>query len=89
MTTGNSAPANFSQRLIAYAIATLVVVSLLCFVAVIIGTWVGAADDGGFSVGLWPVIITLPLFALPIGMVLTITLLIVSASARAKRERGI
>jgi Ni/Fe-hydrogenase subunit HybB-like protein len=49
----------------AYLIAGLVVVSLASFVAVIVGTAMGAGTEDGFSKGLWPIVLMLPLFALP------------------------
>lgn len=66
----------------AYLIAGLVVLSLASFVAVIIGTAMGAGTENGFSHGLWPTIIMLPLFALPTAMLLTIALLITSSISR-------
>ena len=66
----------------AYLIAGLVVLSLASFVAVIIGTAMGAGTENGFSSGLWPTIIMLPLFALPTAMLLTIALLITSSISR-------
>ncbi|MCU1545818.1 MAG: hypothetical protein JWP30_918 [Homoserinimonas sp.] len=70
----------------AYMIAALVLLSLASFVAVIIGTSVGAGENDGFSQGAWPSIIMLPLFALPVAMILTIALLIVSTVKRSKRN---
>lgn len=66
----------------AYLIAVLVIVSLASFVAVIIGTAMGAGTEDGFSHGLWPTVIMLPLFALPSAMLLTIALLIISSVTR-------
>lgn len=66
----------------AYLIAGLVVLALASFVAVIIGTAMGAGTEDGFSQGLWPTIIMLPLFALPTAMLLTIALLIISNISR-------
>ncbi len=84
----NSAPGsvNRSQRITAYLIAALVVLSLGAFIAVIVGTGLGAGNDDGFSQGLWPVVLMLPLFALPTAMLLTIALLVISAVARGKGQ---
>lgn len=68
-------------------IAGLVILSLASFVAVIIGTAMGAGTEDGFSNGLWPAVIMLPLFALPVAMLLTITLLIVSSVTRRNGNR--
>ena len=68
----------------AYLIAGLVLAALASFVAVIIGTAVGAGAADGFSHGVWPVILMLPLFALPAAMLLTIALLIISGITRSR-----
>lgn len=71
----------------AYLIAGLVLASLASFVAVIAGTAVGAGTDGGFGRGLWPVVIMLPGFALPVAMLLTIALLIISSISRKRGNK--
>jgi Ni/Fe-hydrogenase subunit HybB-like protein len=71
----------------AYLIAGLVILALASFVAVIIGTAMGAGTENGFSQGLWPTIIMLPLFALPTAMLLTIALLIISSISRKNGNR--
>jgi Ni/Fe-hydrogenase subunit HybB-like protein len=71
----------------AYLIAGLVILALASFVAVIIGTAMGAGTENGFSHGLWPTIIMLPLFALPTAMLLTIALLITSNISRRNGKK--
>jgi Ni/Fe-hydrogenase subunit HybB-like protein len=71
----------------AYLIAGLVVVSLASFIAVIVGTAMGAGTEDGFSRGLWPIVLMLPLFALPSAMLLTIALLIISNVSRRSGNR--
>lgn len=68
----------------AYLIAGLVLASLASFVAVIVGTAMGVGTDDGFSHGIWPIVLMLPLFALPAAMVLTFALLIVGAASRRR-----
>lgn len=70
----------------AYLIAVLVVLSLASFIAVIVGTALGAGTDDGFSEGLWPAVLMLPLFALPSAMLLTIALLVISSVTRRKSQ---
>lgn len=70
----------------AYLIAGLVLLSLACFVAMIIGTAVGAGANDGFSQGIWPTVIMLPLLALPAAMLLTLTLLITNAVSRGRNN---
>lgn len=86
VTNGAPASTNRSQRILAYLIAVLVIISLASFVAVIAGTAMGAGGEDGFSSGAWPAVIMLPWFALPLAMLLTITLLVTSAISRSKDQ---
>jgi uncharacterized membrane protein len=72
------------ERILAYLVASAVVLSILAFVAVIVGTAVGVRD---FDEGLWPTVIMLPLLGLPIGFVLMIALLVVSAVRRGRETK--
>ena len=72
----------------AYLIAILVVVSLASFIAVILGTAMGAGVDDGFSQGLWPIVLMAPIFALPAAMLLTIALLIISSVTRKNANKA-
>jgi hypothetical protein len=75
------------ERVLAYAIAALVVLSLIAFIADIAGTASGAAENDGFGHGLWPVVLIFPLVALPLGFVLVITLLVMSFVRRGREAR--
>lgn len=77
---------NRVERVLAYMVAGIIVLSLASFVAVIIATASGL-DPRGFASGVWPVITLLPLIGLPIGFVLIITLLVVSAVRRGRAAR--
>ena len=82
---------NRAERVLAYMFAGVVGVSILAFLAVIIGTAAGAGADDGFSQGVWPFVIMLPWFGLPLGFLLLIALLIVNTvrrSREAKARRG-
>jgi hypothetical protein len=61
--------------------------SILAFLTVIIGTAMGVGDNDGFSQGIWPAVLTLPLFGLPLGFVLIIVLLTVSIARRSREAR--
>ena len=80
-------PASRLQRILAYIIAALVVVSLLCIFAIIIGTWLGAGAAQGSGQGVWPTVIMFPTFALPAAFVLIMVLLFVSLVGRSKQNR--
>nr|WP_218857457.1 hypothetical protein [Leifsonia soli] len=62
-----------------YIVAALVIVSLVCIAAILIGTAAGQFAAQGSGLGLWPTVFFFPLVALPIAFVLIIVLLIVSA----------
>lgn len=67
-------------------IAAMVVLSLLCFAASMIGYATGSIADP--VTGFWSIVIMLPLFALPTAMVLIIVLLVVTGMRRAKENRS-
>jgi Ni/Fe-hydrogenase subunit HybB-like protein len=76
-----------AERILAYMFISVIGVSIAAFIAVMIGTLVGAGADDGFSQGAWPVVLTLPLFGLPIAFLLLIALLIVNGIRRARASR--
>ncbi|MFF1573216.1 hypothetical protein ACFVWR_10745 [Leifsonia sp. NPDC058292] len=76
------------QRILSFIIAALVVVSLLCIVAILIGTAVGGFAQQGSGQGLWPAVFVLPLLALPIAFVLMIILFVLTARSRSKAAKA-
>jgi len=76
-----------AERVLAYMFVAIVGLSILAFIAVMIGTANGAGADDGFSQGVWPVVLTLPLFGLPIAFLLLIALLIVNGVRRSRAGR--
>jgi hypothetical protein len=76
---------NRIESILAVMIVTVIGASLLAFVALLIGTATGAGNDDGFSEGLWPTVILMPLVGLPIGFVLVLALLIINM---VRRSRG-
>jgi hypothetical protein len=73
-----------AERVLAFMIAAAIGLSVICFLAVIIGTAVGVRD---FDSGVWPLVIVLPVVGLPLGLILLITLIIVSGIRRARDAR--
>ena len=65
-------------------VASSVGLSILCIVAVIVGTAVGVKN---FGEGAWPVVIVLPGIGLVIGLVLIIALLVVSSVRRGREAK--
>ena len=88
MTQQTPPPASRLQRILAYIIAALVILSLVCIAAILIGTWAGQFAQQGSGQGLWPTVFFFPLVALPIAFVLIIVLLIVSARRNRALNRA-
>ncbi|OJX72467.1 MULTISPECIES: hypothetical protein [unclassified Leifsonia] len=88
MTQQTPAPASRVQRVLSYIIAALVIVSLVCIAAILIGTAVGGFAQQGSGEGLWPAVFVFPLIALPIAFVLIIALIIVVGRQRSKAAKA-
>lgn len=71
------------QRILAYMVASIIGVSILCFLAIIIGTFSGMTG-AQFGEGLWPVIAWVPYVGLPLGFLLILVLLFLSLRRRSK-----
>ena len=87
MTTQIPHAANRLERILAYMVAAVVGLSILCFLAVIIGTSAGVGDNDGFSAGVWPIVISVPNLGLPLGFLLIIALLVTSAIRRSREAK--
>jgi uncharacterized membrane protein len=88
VTTQPPQSASRIERVLAYMVAAVVGLSILAFVAVLIGTSAGVGNNDGFSHGVWPFVLTLPLLGLPVGFVLLIALLVISAVRRSREARA-
>jgi hypothetical protein len=77
-----------TERILAYMFVAVVGASIAAFLAIMIATFAGAGADDGFSQGVWPVVIMLPWFGLPIAFLLLIVLLIVNGVRRARASRA-
>lgn len=87
MPTDSSRSANRSERILALMAMSLIGMSILAILAIVIGTGVGVGADDGFSRGVWPIIIVLPIPGLALGLVLIIALLTVSWGRRGRENR--
>ena len=85
MTVAENTPVtvNRNERIIAYMVASSLGLSLLSIIATLIGAGVGADR----STGVWPLVTILPTIGLPIGFVLIIVLLVMSAIRRSRAAR--
>lgn len=73
--------------MLAVMLVAIVFLSILSFVAIIVGTATGL-ERGDFQNGLWPVISFLPLIGLPIAFLMVLTLLIVGFTRRGRENRA-
>lgn len=80
-------PINRSERILALMSVSLIGVSVLAILAILIGTAFGAGANNGFSRGIWPIIIVLPMPGLVLGLLLLIALLAISWSRRGHENR--
>ena len=87
MAKNNPVDVNRNERIIAYMLASAIGLSVLAIIAILAATGLGVRD---FDEGIWPVVIILPSIGFPIGILLLIALVIVSArrKSRAARDAG-
>jgi uncharacterized membrane protein YhaH (DUF805 family) len=74
------------ERILAFMLLALVVLSVGTFVAIMVGTMQGMGSDD-FASGVWPVVVMVPYIGLPLAIVLLIVLMISSAVRRARESR--
>lgn len=74
------------ERILAFMLLALVLLSVGSFVAIMVGTGQGMGSDD-FAAGLWPVVVIIPYIGLPLAIVLLITLMVSSAVRRAREAR--
>lgn len=79
---------NQTERILAYGVLVLVGLALICFIAVIIGTTLGAGADDGFSHGIWPAVFFVQYYGLPLAFLLIIALLVSNAVRRSRAAKG-
>lgn len=75
------------ERILAYMVAGVVGLSILAFLAVIIGTVAGVGANGGFGMGVWPFVFMFPAIGLPVGFVAIITLMVLTGIRRSREAR--
>ena len=84
-TPGGDVPVRRLDRILAFMSLGLAVVSIGCFFAIIIARPAGVTD---FTEGIWPLVVVLPLIALPIAFLMILALLIMTFVRRARANRG-
>jgi len=79
---------NRIERGLAFGIVFFVGLALICFVAVIVGTSLGAGANDGFSHGLWPTVFFIQYFGMPLAFLLIVALLISNAMRRSRAAKA-
>jgi uncharacterized membrane protein len=75
---------NRNERVLAYMLAAAIGLSVIAIVAIIAGTGLGVRD---FDEGVWPTILVLPTIGLPLGFVLLVALIVMSAVRKSRAAR--
>ncbi|MFH8249451.1 multidrug ABC transporter ATPase [Microbacterium sp. B2969] len=83
--SGPELPVRRIDRILAYMALGLTILSIVCFFAVILARPLGVTD---FTVGLWPLVVVMPLIALPIAFIMIIVLLVMSFVRRSRANKG-
>lgn len=84
MSTEDPSTPSLLERILAYATVTIIVVALGSYFATLI---VGMNDRTAAAEGLWPLVYGISLWALPIGFLLLILLLVVAGRRRSREAR--
>ena len=84
-TPGEDVPIRRLDRILAFMSLGLLLLSIGCFLAIIIARPAGVTD---FTEGIWPIVLVLPLIALPIAFLMILALLIMTFVRRARANRG-
>lgn len=69
-----AAPIRPIDRFLGLGALIVLAISVLCFIAIIIGTASGMVQED-FNAGLWPIIGAVPTWGLPLGLAMIFTLL--------------
>ena len=84
-TARDDVPVRRIDRILTFMSLGLIVLSVICFFAVLISGPAGVTD---YSQGVWPTAIVLPNVALPLAFVLIVTVLVMSFVRRARANKG-
>lgn len=85
-TPADEPPIRAIDRFLGIGSLVLVVLSIVCFLTVIIATASGMKQED-FTAGAWPIVGIFPLWGLPIGFLMMIALLITSFVRRGRAAR--
>ncbi|GAB3616387.1 hypothetical protein GCM10027416_09440 [Okibacterium endophyticum] len=80
------AEASRIERVLAFMLLAVVLLSVGCFIAMMVATSTGT-DAAGFTAGVWPAVLMLPMFGFPLAIVMLIALIVIGAVRRSRRNR--
>lgn len=83
--SGEDLPVRRIDRILAFMSLGLLVLSIVCFLAIIIGTTAGA----DFSGGLWPAVGTIVYIAPILAFLLLVAVLVMTFVRRARANKGL
>ncbi len=63
------------DRFLSLGALGIVVLAIVCFLAIIVGTWLGNMTQEDFQSGFWPVVSAIPLYGLPIAFVMLLVVI--------------
>ncbi|MGO2746407.1 multidrug ABC transporter ATPase [Microbacterium sp.] len=75
--SGPEVPVRRLDRILAFTALILAALSVICFFAIIIGSAAGMTQQS-FTEGVWPILVAVPPYGLPIAFAMIIALLIMS-----------
>lgn len=86
-TPGEDLPVRRIDRILAITSLALLVLAVVCFFAIVIGTATGL-DHADFGHGVWPIVSAIVYFAPIAAFALLITVVIMTFARRAKANKG-
>lgn len=81
-----TAPIRAVDRILGFGALVIVAVSVLCFLAIIIGSATGMRQED-FGHGVWPLVAAAPMWGLPLGLAMIIVLLIMTFVRNGRAAR--
>jgi len=75
------------ERFLAFTALGLAAASVISFLSIIIGTATGM-DQAAFGHGIWPFVAGLPIYGLPVALLMIIALLILSWVRKGRADSG-
>jgi ABC-type dipeptide/oligopeptide/nickel transport system permease component len=86
MTANGPVAENRLERVLGFMIFGIVGLSVICFLAIIIGTAAGM-QRADFASGIWPMVSVIPFVGLPLAMILLVALFLVVARRRGRAAK--